>query len=78
MRSRFVFAHIHSDNVPCCRTCNKLLMNVGAYLQGNELVAEESDAVDLAAHTDFYTMDKLVAVDKEVLAAVADENEAES
>jgi hypothetical protein len=53
-------------------------MNVGAYLQGNELVAEESDAVDLAAHTDFYTMDKLVAVDKEVLAAVADENEAES
>jgi hypothetical protein len=32
----------------------------------------------LAAHTDFYTMDKLVVVDKEVLAAVADENEAES
>ncbi|EFX78704.1 hypothetical protein DAPPUDRAFT_245950 [Daphnia pulex] len=38
----------------------------------------ESDAVEVAAHTDFETMDKLVSLDKEVLVAVADEHEAET
>lgn len=41
-------------------------------------MAEEFGAAELAAHTDFETMGKLVAVDKEVLVAVADEHEAES
>jgi len=73
----FLLASIHFDSALYFRICNKLLMKVGAYFEGDKLGVIKLGAVELAVCTDFEKLGKLVVVDNEDLAAVACKQQAE-